>query len=151
MTSSSGDHVWIRAIDDGELEEGRVMTAVVAGRVLAITHYGGSYGVFDNRCPHAGGPLGEGSIERGLLRCPWHGYDYDALTGEPPGGFSDSATGFEVEVRDGGVYIALPSTAAHTHAPYPMSWSKHSRTGVCHTSSGWSDRPTLAQPTPSAD
>ncbi|MGO9898199.1 MAG: Rieske (2Fe-2S) protein [Solirubrobacteraceae bacterium] len=32
-----------------------------------------------NRCPHQGGPLGEGSIETGMLRCPWHGHDYCPL------------------------------------------------------------------------
>jgi hypothetical protein len=36
-------------------------------------------GALENRCPHQGGPLGEGSIENGWLRCPWHGYDYDPL------------------------------------------------------------------------
>ncbi|WP_372909496.1 Rieske (2Fe-2S) protein [Salinigranum sp.] len=34
---------------------------------------------------HQGGPLGEDSIENGLLRCPWHGWDFDPLTGESPG------------------------------------------------------------------
>ena len=36
-----------------------------------------SYAALDNRCPHQGGPLGEGSIENGMLRCPWHGWDFD--------------------------------------------------------------------------
>ena len=45
----------------------------------------------ENRCPHQGGPLGEGSIENGWLRCPWHGYDYDPLTGRSPEGFPDGA------------------------------------------------------------
>ena len=84
MAAAPEGFEWVRAIASDELDEGRVMTAVAAGRVLAITHYNGSYGAFDNRCPHNGGPLGEGSIEHGLLRCPWHGYDYDALTGQPP-------------------------------------------------------------------
>ena len=113
MTAAGDGFEWVRAIDGGDLDEGRVMTAVAAGRVLAMTHYNGSYGAFDNRCPHNGGPLGEGSIEHGLLRCPWHGYDYDPISGEPTGGFSDVATSFAVEVRDGGVYVALPEPSPH--------------------------------------
>jgi thiamine pyrophosphate-dependent acetolactate synthase large subunit-like protein len=53
--------------------------------------------------------LGEGSIEKGWLRCPWHGYDYSPTTGLPPGGFSDAPACFDTEVRDDGVYVALPS------------------------------------------
>ena len=62
-----------------------------AHRSIALTHFEGRYGALDNRCPHQGGPLGEGSIENGLLRCPWHGWDYDPLTGKPPGGLDDGA------------------------------------------------------------
>ena len=61
-----------------------------------------------------GGPVGEGSIENGLLRCPWHGYDYDPLTGLPPQGFSDSVTAYEVDDRTDGVYVKLPAPPAVT-------------------------------------
>jgi pyruvate oxidase len=39
--------------------------------------------------------LGEGSIENGWLRCPWHGYDYDPISGAPPEGFSDAVPAYE--------------------------------------------------------
>ena len=67
-----------------------------------------SSGAWANKCPHQGGPLGEGSIEKGWLRCPWHGYDYSPKNGEPPGGFSDAPDAYRTEVRDDGVYVALP-------------------------------------------
>ena len=60
-------------------DEGRVRSVVVDGRSIAMTRCGGRLGALENHCPHQGGPLGEGSIEKGLLRCPWHGYDYDPL------------------------------------------------------------------------
>jgi len=89
-------------------DEGRVHTAVVDGRSLAVARCGGRVGALDNHCPHQGGPLGEGSIENGLLRCPWHGYDYDPLTGVPPEGFSDAPRAFAVEERPDGTYVQLP-------------------------------------------
>lgn len=102
------DVVWHRVAGVGDLADGRVMT-VTAGRTsLALTHFNGRFGAIDNHCPHQGGPLGEGSIEGGYLRCPWHGYDYDPITGAPPPGFTDAPKRFPVEVRDGGVYVALP-------------------------------------------
>ncbi|GAA3218146.1 thiamine pyrophosphate-binding protein [Pseudonocardia petroleophila] len=89
-------------------DEGRVRTAVVDGRTLAVARCGGKIGALDNHCPHQGGPLGEGSIENGLLRCPWHGYDYDPLTGTPPEGFSDAPRAFPVQERADGTYVELP-------------------------------------------
>ncbi len=92
-------------IPDGE---GRVRTVVVDGRAIAVSRCRGLIGALDNRCPHQGGPLGEGSIENGLLRCPWHGYDYDPITGEPPSGFSDAPEKFEVSKEGDSVRVLLP-------------------------------------------
>ena len=79
---------------------------------MCLTRCGDEYGALDNHCPHQGGPLGEGSIENGLLRCPWHGYDYDPLTGTPPRRVHRRARRrFPVEVRDDGVYVALARTS----------------------------------------
>jgi thiamine pyrophosphate-dependent acetolactate synthase large subunit-like protein/nitrite reductase/ring-hydroxylating ferredoxin subunit len=97
---------------DAELDEGRVRTVVINGRTIALTRCGGRYGALDNHCPHQGGPLGEGSIENGLLRCPWHGYDYSPLTGRPPEGFSDAPDAYEVQERADGVYVCVPDLAA---------------------------------------
>jgi pyruvate oxidase len=102
------EHQWHRVLAPGELPEGRVTTVSVGRRALAVTHHDGAYGCLDNACPHQGGPLGEGSIENGWLRCPWHGYDYSPISGRPPAGFSDAPACFPVEVRDDGVYVALP-------------------------------------------
>ncbi|MGH9164355.1 MAG: thiamine pyrophosphate-dependent enzyme [Acidimicrobiales bacterium] len=103
-----GEFTWHRALGPDELPEGRVRTVSIGHRSLALTHYRGGYGALDNRCPHQGGPLGEGSIEKGWLRCPWHGYDYSPCNGAPPPGFSDAPASYRTEVRDDGVYVALP-------------------------------------------
>src|SRR6186997_3322888 len=93
-------------------EEGRVRSVVVDGRSIAMARCGGRLGALENRCPHQGGPLGEGSIEHGLLRCPWHGYDYDPATGAPPGALAehldDRVPGYEVEEAADGVRVRLP-------------------------------------------
>ena len=99
---------WHRVLGVDELDEGRVTTVAVGRKTFAVSHYDGKFGCVDNECPHQGGPLGEGSIEKGWLRCPWHGYDYDPLTGKPPEGFSDAPACFDTEVRNDGVWVALP-------------------------------------------
>ena len=99
---------WHKVADVDELPEGRVKTITVGRRTFALSRYQGEYGCLDNACPHQGGPLGEGSIEKGWLRCPWHGYDYNPLDGTPPEGFTDTPACFPTEVRDDGVYVSLP-------------------------------------------
>ncbi len=95
-------------------EEGRVRSVVVDGRSIAMTRCSGRLGALENHCPHQGGPLGEGSIEKGLLRCPWHGYDYDPATGAPPGALAehldDRVPAYEVEEGTDGVRVRLPNT-----------------------------------------
>ncbi len=102
---------WHRVLSLDELPEGRVKTAAAGHHSLAMTHFEGRYAALSNRCPHQGGPLGEGSIEKGMLRCPWHGYDYCPLTGESP--FGDSVPTFPVEERDDGIYVGVEPDRPH--------------------------------------
>ena len=104
----SGPYEWHRVLAPDELDDDRVTTVAVGRRTLCLTNVGGTYGAMDNHCPHQGGPLGEGSIEKGWLRCPWHGFDYSPCNGQPPEGFDDAPEAYATEVRDDGVYVALP-------------------------------------------
>jgi len=112
------DLIWHRVADLDELPEGRVKTVTAGVHSMALTHIDGAYTAMDNRCPHQGGPLGEGSIEVGddkqcWLRCPWHGWDFDPQTGRPPGGHEDSGQRlFPLEVRDDGIYVGLEEDLA---------------------------------------
>ena len=110
---------WHKVAELDELPDGRVKTVTVGTLSLALVHYSGQYSAMDNRCPHQGGPLGEGSIEEGVggqcwLRCPWHGWDFDPLTGKPPGGHEDTGQQlYPVEARDDGIYIAVEDAPTH--------------------------------------
>jgi thiamine pyrophosphate-dependent acetolactate synthase large subunit-like protein/nitrite reductase/ring-hydroxylating ferredoxin subunit len=99
---------WHRVDPADVPDEGRVRSVVVDGRTVALSRCGARLGALENRCPHQGGPLGEGSIEKGLLRCPWHGFDFDPLTGKPPAGFFDGVPTYQVAERADGVYVQLP-------------------------------------------
>ncbi|MEU4192657.1 thiamine pyrophosphate-binding protein [Kribbella sp. NPDC026611] len=103
---------WHRVDEVDVPADGRVRSVVVDGRSIALSRCGARLGALENHCPHQGGPLGEGSIEKGLLRCPWHGYDYDPITGLPPEGFSDGVPSYPVDERPDGVYVQLPEMPA---------------------------------------
>jgi thiamine pyrophosphate-dependent acetolactate synthase large subunit-like protein/nitrite reductase/ring-hydroxylating ferredoxin subunit len=103
---------WHRVADAADLPEGRVVAAQAGHRALALTRLDGEVHALDGRCPHQGGPLGEGTIEGCMLRCPWHGYDFDARTGASA--FGDGVACHPAEVRDdGGVWVGVP--AEHEH------------------------------------
>ncbi len=107
---------WYRVPDDQLPADGRVNGVMVNGRSLALSRCGDRLGALENRCPHQGGPLAEGSIERGLLRCPWHGYDYDPITGVPPDGFDDAVPGFPVREDAEGTFVRLPTSRVPTRS-----------------------------------
>ncbi len=112
--------VWHRVADLDEVPEGRAKAVAAGTKSVAIVHFEGQYAAMDNHCPHQGGPLGEGSIEHGIdgkcwLRCPWHGWDFDPLTGKPPGGHEDSGQEtYPIEAREDGIYVGVEAEPAHT-------------------------------------
>ncbi len=122
---------WHKFLDLDELPDGRVKSVTIGGKQLAATHHDGKYAALDNKCPHQGGPLGEGSIENGLLRCPWHGWDFCPLTGNAPG-YDDGVEVFDTEVRDDGVYVGLPEEATHVRTVTDVMAETMVNWGVTH-------------------
>lgn len=55
---------------DGELES------------FIVTNVGNSLAVFRNACVHQGMTLDGGMLDDGILVCPWHGFKFEATTGE---------------------------------------------------------------------
>lgn len=105
---------WYSVLKDKKtLPEGRVQTVTAGHQGICLTHYKGKFSALDNRCPHQGGPLGEGSIENGMLRCPWHGWDFDPCTGIPPGGFDDGVKTFELKEEGDEIFIAIEEDEIH--------------------------------------
>ena len=105
--------IWHKVAETSEVEEGRVKSVTAGTQSIALVHFDGQWAAMDNKCPHQGGPLGEGSIEKGIddqcwLRCPWHGWDFDPLTGKPPGGHEDSGQDmFDLEVRGDEIFVGV--------------------------------------------
>ncbi|MEM9860037.1 MAG: thiamine pyrophosphate-binding protein [Myxococcota bacterium] len=125
---------WLKVLEPGELPDGRVKTVTCGRETLCMVHHEGQYAALSNRCPHQGGPLGEGSIEKGLLRCPWHGWDYDPLTGKSPGAFEDDpgVPTFPVETREDGVYVAFEEEAPHVRTSSDVIAETFANWGVRH-------------------
>ena len=104
---------WYKVLNNkNDLAEGRVKTATAGVKQLALSRFEDRICAIDNACPHQGGPLGEGSIENGILRCPWHGWDFHPCTGKAPG-FDDGVDTYPVEERPDGIYVGIEKTPSH--------------------------------------
>lgn len=118
MDKQNLDWISVGHVDD--LPEGRVKTVTARTTSICLVHYDGQWSAMNNHCPHQKGPLGEGAIEKGLddkcwIRCPWHGWDFDPLTGKPPGGHEDSGQQmYPLDIRDGEIFVGLEAEPPHT-------------------------------------
>jgi nitrite reductase/ring-hydroxylating ferredoxin subunit len=61
----------------------------LAGERLAQFHHKGRVCTLTNVCAHQGGPLSEGRIIGGCATCPWHGHQFDPVTGKAPPPYTD--------------------------------------------------------------
>ena len=81
-----------------EIPPGGRKIVEVAGRSIGVFNLDGEFFALRNRCPHQGGPLCSGSLAGlissshpgeynysragEILRCPWHGWEFDIRTGQ---------------------------------------------------------------------
>ena len=106
-----------------EIPPGGNKVVDVDGRDIVVFHVNGEFFALLNRCPHAGAPLEKaacvarltskepGVYERSrvgeLLRCPWHGWEFDLGTGCHS--FTRAALrSYDVEIENDDVYVVLP-------------------------------------------
>ena len=93
------------ASEERPASEGEARTS---DRTLALVNAGGSFFALGDRCPHAGGPLSEGRLENGVLRCPWHARHFDPATGRcVDSEATRAAECLRTTVRDGQVFVEI--------------------------------------------
>ena len=63
------------------LAPGQGRTVEVRGRRYALWNLDGEFYAIDDDCPHRGGPLGAGVLEKGQVYCPLHGWAFDVKSG----------------------------------------------------------------------
>lgn len=74
---------WVKLCGAAEAPgPGKVMEAEVEGVTVCLANLNGELSALDNWCPHRRGPLGQGWIEGESVVCPWHGWMFQAKTGQ---------------------------------------------------------------------
>jgi nitrite reductase/ring-hydroxylating ferredoxin subunit len=113
-------------MDAGDIPESGHAIVSVEGREIGIYRIGGEYYALHNYCPHQGAPLCAGIVcgtnlpsdvyryEYGrqgeIVRCPWHGWEFDIKTGKSLFNEKVRARSYKVELRDGKIGIVIGST-----------------------------------------
>ena len=84
----------------------------VGGQAVALFNVGGTFHALANRCPHRGGPLGQGFLDGAEVSCPWHNWTFDVTTGENTASADMKVPRHEVKVEDGQVLVRLRDAGA---------------------------------------
>ena len=91
---------------------------------IALSYADGKFGAIAGTCLHDGGPLGEGTLEKDDVVCPWHGWAYNRLTGQACSEAPAAVARFNLKEEGGDLYVDLePATLARHPAapPHPLT------------------------------
>jgi nitrite reductase/ring-hydroxylating ferredoxin subunit len=92
----------------GEIPVGGAKEVEFEGRVYGLFNVDGQISAIDGLCPHQGGPLVDGPLEGCVVSCPWHGWEFDVVTGRSPLGPKIKQQVFEVKVEGDDIFVAVP-------------------------------------------
>ncbi len=103
-------------IGRADLQPGERRIVEVDGRSIGIFNVNGEYFALHNRCPHMGGNLCEGPVtgttlsgdsaefvygrEGEILRCAWHGWEFEIETGQSLADGRIKARCYSVTIED---------------------------------------------------
>ena len=113
---------WQRLMRLDELTAQSVKMVRIAGKQIAVFNTPDGIKACDNRCPHEGYPLAEGSLSSDcILTCNWHNWKFNLDTGENLFGGDELRT-YPIEVRGNDIWIDI------TDLPYQQRY-----TAICNS------------------
>ncbi len=69
-------------VEAESLADGRSLEGHVGSEAVLLVRSGGEFFAVGSKCTHYGGPLAEGLVVDGTVRCPWHHACFSLRTGE---------------------------------------------------------------------
>jgi nitrite reductase (NADH) small subunit len=92
---------------DIPLGKGRFVES--SASLVAVFNVGqGRFCAVSALCPHEDGPLADGWLEGDAVVCPWHGFDFDLVTGACRAADDLSIAVYPTRVSAGIVEVDLP-------------------------------------------
>jgi nitrite reductase/ring-hydroxylating ferredoxin subunit len=99
---------WLKVATREDFPPGTARELTAGGRVVALFNVAGTFYALDGICPHAGGPLGEGTLSGCVVMCPWHGWQFDVTTGQNALTPRIEQTRFAVKLEGDDVCVEIP-------------------------------------------
>ncbi|SFD63791.1 Ferredoxin subunit of nitrite reductase or a ring-hydroxylating dioxygenase [Paenibacillus catalpae] len=106
-----------------ELRNAKRLIVTVKGMEIGLFAVGEQFYAWRNICPHAAAPVCQGPVcgtrlpslvyeykygkDQEIVRCPWHGWEFDLITGQHLVDEKVKLRGYKVEVEDGKVYVVI--------------------------------------------
>jgi len=88
-----------------EVPPGRSKVVRVSGKAIALFNVDGTIYAMENRCPHEGGPVGDGEFVGTVITCPSHQWRFDVRTGACAHDPSVLAKTYDVQIEDGMILV----------------------------------------------
>jgi len=92
----------------GDLRDGDCTVASIQQKVIAIFRVGDAYYAIDNMCPHMGGELSGGTVEDGIVTCPWHYWRFRLTDGTWADNPRIKIGSYPVHIVDNEIKIEIP-------------------------------------------
>jgi nitrite reductase (NADH) small subunit len=88
-----------------EIPQGHCKVVTVHDRPIAVFNVQGTFYAIYNKCPHEGGPLGEGRVKGHVVACPWHDLSFDLRSGVATDGGGYCVGSYQVIVKEDEVFV----------------------------------------------
>jgi nitrite reductase/ring-hydroxylating ferredoxin subunit len=101
MLSKTDNHNYVHVGNIRDIEAvGGCLSVTVEKHPIAIFIYDSKVYAVDNRCPHMGFPLNQGTVKDGILTCHWHHARFDLMNGGTFDQWAGDVTSFPIEIRN---------------------------------------------------
>jgi len=98
--------VRVAAVD--EIPEGERKIVQIDDLSIGVFHHKGSWYALRNHCLHRGGPVATGELNGDTLTCPWHGYQYNVVSGQLLVDPSVRLALYPITFQEGQVMLTVP-------------------------------------------
>jgi len=98
---------FVKAATVAAVPDGSMLESKIGEDLYVICNVSGTLHAMDGRCPHAGGPLGQGALHGHTVVCPWHAWEFDCRNGGTDFNPRIQLKTFPVRVEGGDILIEV--------------------------------------------
>lgn len=91
-----------------ELPPGSLLEIMRGDDLYALCNVEGDVRALSGVCPHAGGPLGQGTLDGTLITCPYHAWQFESATGTCMLDDDMRIETYPVRIQNGDIFVDVP-------------------------------------------